>query len=473
VADVRLRFVFSTGITDQAADGFALDDVHIFPADAPNLVARLAVNDARIGCGAIADSVVLFLRNSGSTAVNQFSVSYQINDGTVLTETVDTLLEAGTSLFHYFQTPFNSSKLGTYQLKSWVTLAGEVVPISDTTYYYFEVPPPNPLPLIEDFNDDSVDEGWSALQGGASFVPAMEHNNETVVLSSNMWFGNPVLEFVTANYGPINEGDSLSFDYRFAEWPGATIPVDLAGDSLTIAVSTDCGATFTNIHYIHEDNHQPTADFTRVHVPLTGYVGEGIALKFLVNWGAGDYWFDIDNINILSCPADLGLTATVVDVSSESAADGAIEILPLQGSGAYIYNWQITTENTDSLGNLETGTYLVQVTDSLLGCQDTISAIVGVRLPTALEEINLVNSFSLYPNPTNGTAQINLELQTSLSVTIEIFNVMGQSILRLPPSLPSLELQQALPLGAYPKGIYWVCIGIKDQLLTRKLIKVD
>jgi len=470
VGDIRLRFVFAADDAVTTTDGFAIDDIHIFPKDVPNMVARLAFNTAKDGCGSAVDSVALLLRNSGQDTISQLALGYQINNGAITIEQLDTLIAPKASITYPFQTTFNSSVIGLYQIKSWVTLTGDAVPISDTTYNYFEVLPPNPLPLIEDFDDAAVDNGWIALQGSGTFSGANDHNNETIILSSNMWFGNATLEFVTANYGPINAGDSLSFDYRFADWPSATEGKTLIGDSLQVAISTDCGSTYTPIYTVQEGNHEITADFTTIKLSLEEYIGQGVSFKFLTTWGDGDYWFDIDNINVLGCPNNLGLTAAIIDATGEAAADGSIQIIPTQGAGGYDYVWQITEENTDSVGNLLPGDYRVKVVDTLLGCEDFLTVTVGI-LTTTVTNLAIVEQLQLYPNPTNGSAHLLLALYEPQAVGIEVFNIMGQSLLQM--NLDSnTRIQQNLNLANYSKGVYWVKITIGTQQITRRLMRL-
>ena len=470
IQDVRLRFAF---VGDEEAEGFgvAVDDVHIFEPTTTNVVARSVTNLVASGCGALEDKVALLFRNSGTTDIQQVSVGYRVNTQEVVIETVDSLLAPGESMMYEFETPFNSTAISTYRIQSWVSLSGDNTPISDTTYATFEVAPPLPLPLIEDFDDSQVDSGWFIINGDIELAEPEDHNNASVILSDNLWFGNPISEFITASYGPINEGDSLSFVYRLADWPDATVPLELTEDTLTVGASTDCGATFTTIFQIHQGNHISTADFTEVKIPLADYVGQGVAFSFQMRWGNGDYWFDIDDINVLSCPATLALTAEVVEATGEEINDGIITIIPTQGSGAYDYDWINFETTTDSLSSLLPGDYQVVVTDDLLGCQDSITVSVGV-LSTSVEDVALIEELVIYPNPTNHSAQLVMSLQSPEAITIHIHNGIGQSIKTANIS-PSQEIRQDLYLGDLPKGIYWVRIGVGEATVTRKVFKIE
>lgn len=469
-ADIRLRFVYESAATDTIGFGFGVDDIHIFEATKINAVASAVTNSARMGCGNAADQVRLVIRNSGTDTLRQLTLGYQVNEGAIIQEQIDTILLPTSSLTYTFETPFSSETIQNYRLQAWVEVAEDNTPISDTTYFFFDIFPPLPLPLIEDFNDEIIEEGWQLLQGSPSLTEPEDHNNTTAILSDNMWFGNSISQFSTTTYGPLNEGDSLTFTYRLAEWADATTPLELTTDTLTVGISTDCGASFMPLYTIHQGNHLPTAEFTKVTIPLTDFVGAGVSFSFLMQWGAGDYWWDIDDIMVLSCPSSLALTATVIAATGEEEADGSILISPTQGSGSYSYDWQDIEMTTDSVGGLAQGTYTVSVTDARLGCMDSITVAVGV-LSTTISDIPIISSLTIYPNPTAQSAQLDLQLNTPTDITIDVFNVVGQPIHTF--ELPATSVvRQDIGIGSLPKGIYWIRIRVGERYVDRKILKV-
>ena len=161
----------------------------------------------------------------------------------------------------------------------------------------------------------------------------------------------------------------------------------------------------------------------------------------------------------------------MTDATGEEQADGSIVIIPTQGAGGYAYEWTDMELAMDSISNLLPGNYSVVVTDTLLGCQDSITATVGI-LSTALPELSIVESLTIYPNPTAHSAQIDLNLHTPASVTIHVYNMVGQpiSIFEIPTAS---TIHQDLELGDLPKGMYWVRIGVGEQFVSRKVFKVN
>ncbi len=299
--NVRLRIVFENGADETNGQRVSIDDVQIFAPTITNLVALSTQSTASANCGIIADQVQMHLYNAGQSELADIVAHYQINGGAVISEKLDTLvLESGEQANYQFQTPFNTITPNTYMIKTWATVVDDVLPISDTAYYQFTVDPPLPLPLVEDFEDQVVDEGWFAVGNAEVAIrPPGDHNNESNIMAVNLWTGATRTAIHTANYGVIADGDSLSLDYRFVLWDDSTFPLTLAGDSLIIAISTDCGTTFEQLLVIDETNHLPSAEFQTIKLDLAPYAGQNAVFKFTALWAQNDYWLDIDNITVL------------------------------------------------------------------------------------------------------------------------------------------------------------------------------
>ena len=468
--NVRLRFVFESSLIDPESNGIAIDDVHIFVPTSNNLVAISVVNSAPEGCGSQADQVNIQIYNAGMDSLHNFEVNYQINNGPIINERAATTIAPRTMETFQFERPFNSSNPDIYRIAAWVSAEGDKVNISDTVHFILEVVPPLSLPLIEDFEDQEVADGWLLFAGAPGIYPPNDHNNDSYILSDNMWFGNPVLEFVTTNYGPINIGDSLSFDYRFTLWEEGAIPLELDGDLLEIGISTDCGASFTPIWLISELNHRPTADFTNVKIDLSEYAGQGVRFRVFLQRSEGDYWFDMDNITILSCPPDLGLSAAVTHLSAADASDGSIKITPLRGSGQYIYDWIGDTTAINSISNLLSGIYKVIVTDAIVGCTDSLEVEVGFF--TATQESEIIENIRLFPNPTTSFVHLETALQSAAKMEIQVLNPVGQVLFRdYHPK--SKKISQSLDLSNFAQGIYFIRIQIGAEVFVKKLLKVN
>ena len=93
------------------------------------------------------ESVKAVVKNYGTTAQNNIPVSYQINKGTVVTDTITTTINPGDSLVYTFVTTADFSTAGnTYSLKLFTALACDTVQINDTIWRSVKNMMPNYCP---------------------------------------------------------------------------------------------------------------------------------------------------------------------------------------------------------------------------------------------------------------------------------------------------------------------------------------
>jgi hypothetical protein len=95
------------------------------------------------------------LRNLGSLASDTaFTLSYQINGGTVITE-IDSMVISGQTAINYtFATPYNFSLPGSYAIKAWVNYPGDSLLANDTV-----------MAVIKQLQNDTVSLSPSFTEG--------------------------------------------------------------------------------------------------------------------------------------------------------------------------------------------------------------------------------------------------------------------------------------------------------------------
>ncbi len=461
--DVRLRFVFSSDFSN-TREGVGIDDVFISPPLARDIAALSVVNTSSADCGSEADKVTITLSNFGTSAVTGFNVAYSINDGAPIVENVGTLtIPPGMQASYTFNTSFNSSQAGSYRIKAWSVVAGELFPANDTIRFTFFTS--RSIPFAENFEMGSLPNGWSA-DTDASVTRG--HGNSSYVLSDNLSFSDQNLTASTPVIGPIAEGDSLTFDYRFVNFSTNAATILGAGDLLEIQISEDCGQTYTTVKTINATNHVPTTVLRRVVVFLNDYIGKGIKIRFRAKWGSGDYWIDIDNVNIIRCPASLNLTATVKDESAPGINDGQATVSVGAGEGPYTFLWSDGSVDKTAV-RLAAGIYTVTVSDRF-GCKDVTTVQVGTV--TAVDETNpIIARMILTPNPTSGTTLLRISLREASDLQITVMTATGQIILSS-KEINTHNVDMPIEMGAYPAGLYFVRVQANQEIQTQKLVKI-
>ncbi len=464
-SNVNIRFMFSSDFS-VINKGMAIDNIFIATPLANDLGAVAAGHTATAVCGDANDQVTVTVRNFGTNQQTGFDVSYQINGGDVVTETIPTSIGPNQQVNYTFTVPFNSSGAGSYEIVVWTSFPDDFE-LNDTTSFTFATS--RELPLVEDFESGALPVGWVTEEFNPIYFPNA-HNNSSFIIGDNIYSGDQNFEVTTTVYGPIALGDSLLFDYRLTVWSAGTTPfVPGPNDKIEVFISTDCGANYNVFYTINSGNHVPSAAFRTVRLSLDAFDGESIRLRFKSTWGSGDNWFDFDNINLKRCPATLGLTATATGATAANASDGRITIDASNGQAPYTYNWTSGGENGTSLNNLAPGFYTITVTDKA-GCSDVVAAMVDVVVATGEAE-RLISDIRIAPNPTSGDALLHVVFREATDARITLINNVGQSLFETREQNVR-EGNYRLDLSNYEGGLYLVRIVAGGQVHTEKLIKM-
>ncbi|WP_020536611.1 T9SS type A sorting domain-containing protein [Lewinella cohaerens] len=353
---------------------------------------------------------------------------------------------------------------GEYTIQVWTEMMNDGDVENDTfTIVVTRFAPP----LFEDFEAGAVPEYITT--NGTIYAP-LAHDNETFVLGANLFFAGGELIVDLPVLGPIQETDTLFFDYRYVEWFAGTEPtMDLTGtDLLSVLISTDCGETFGIAFLQSGTDHEPSADFRTVSVPLADFAGENVQIRIAGTYGSGgpDYWLDFDNINLPRCDG-LGITAEITD-ATPGLDDGAATAIPASGIAPFEYLWS-TGDMTETITDLAPGDYTVTITDRF-GCSDELVVTVDVMVGTE-EVIDLIGNMSLAPNPTQGQSNVRVDFNQSVDARIDVINLMGQQIWQSPILERVNTVNETVDLSQVPAGIYLVRIQAAGQVKTIKLVK--
>ena len=93
--------------------------------------------------------------------------------------------------------------------------------------------------------------------------------------------------------------------------------------------------------------------------------------------------------------------------------------------------------------------------------------------PTGLNDKNEQRNFvgQNYPNPANGVISFNAFLATTSIVTIEVMNVMGQTVMTIDKgSLPAGGQKFRMDVSQLDSGIYFYTVKINKESYTKKMI---
>ncbi len=117
-------------------------------------------------------------------------------------------------------------------------------------------------------------------------------------------------------------------------------------------------------------------------------------------------------------------TTTSADATCGVCPDGSAQVIPAGGNGPLTYVWS-NGGTFDTIQNVLPGTYTVTITDSL-GCVRVDSVVVNFS--TDIAGINAPGAISMFPNPSNGIFQVNVNLATSSDLTVFVVNTLGEVV---------------------------------------------
>lgn len=453
--DVRLRFVLQSDFSNRF-EGVALDNIRIAIPSA-DLAAVQVRNSISTTCGSDADKVVLSMGNLGETEFSNFKVAYQINNGQVVRETLTAFgLMPGQKKEFTFNTAFSSLNPGEYQIRAWVE-GGDGVPSNDTIFYAFKSL--LPAPFQEDFERGTVPVGWTA---DPDLVIGKTRGAPSRVISDNLFGNDRIMQLATPAFGVVAKSDNLVFEYRYLDvLANVPRPTTLgANDRMEVQVSTDCGNTYTTIYTLNAQNHTPSVRMQKKFVSLAAYEGRYIRVRFLAFWGSGDYFVDLDNIQVVRCPASLNLS---IQISPTGVQPRTATVISGTGTGPFSYSWS-TGASTPTIPVPSAGNFRVTVTNES-GCKDSVSTLI-----TGVPEVLPVAALSISPNPTLDVAVLEIRFEErQTGIILQVFSQQGQVLQNL--RLPDADfLRQEIDLGNYPSGTYFVRISSGGKARTEKLL---
>ncbi|MCB0628491.1 MAG: T9SS type A sorting domain-containing protein [Saprospiraceae bacterium] len=461
--DVRIRIVFKS---DDAVtrEGIGIDDIYISQPFVNNLMAKQVVADIDDDCGDVMTPVTFTFRNDGSDTQSSFKVGYQVNDQPVVVETYSGELLPGASASYTFSQTFESIEPGAYYIKAWTELLNEEYLGNDTVTTLYSTAGPG-IPFMERFESGEIPDNWEIAN---DVTVEKGHNSGTYVLFDNLWEEDREFTAVTPLLGPIATGDTLVFKYRFVNFMGMGLnPTVLSDkDSLLIEISTDCGMSFEPTWVIDATNHETRNAFRAVHYPLDEFAGQWIKVRFRVVWGGGDYYFDLDDVNIRRCPPSLNLQATVSRPTDEMA-NGSIRIGASGGITPYFYSWNTGAEQA-SLGNLLPGFYEVVVYDQQ-GCRDELSVILE-SVVAAEEPESQLSDIRVFPNPNSGKSILQIRLERAYDLQLSLFDVRGR-LIRQDVEHQVTDLQYPVDLTGEADGIYFLRVMLENEVRTMRILK--
>ncbi|MEL7529906.1 MAG: T9SS type A sorting domain-containing protein [Bacteroidota bacterium] len=170
-----------------------------------------------------------------------------------------------------------------------------------------------------------------------------------------------------------------------------------------------------------------------------------------------------DTITITVDVAELSLNSTPDNGSN----NGSASVTQSGGIAPFTYSWS-NGATTDSITGLGMGVYTVTVTDAL-GCTslDSVEVTSNVGIDKLAQAG--VSSWSIYPNPANGSFNIKADLRQAFGEAITLYSTQGQ-VLRKYTLDRNAQIQQQIDISDLAAGMYLVSLSTTKGNVWQQLV---
>lgn len=186
------------------------------------------------------------------------------------------------------------------------------------------------------------------------------------------------------------------------------------------------------------------------------------------NLSAGNYTVTITDANNCSTTAfPINLTEpTALQGSITDNGNGTADASASGGVPNYSYQWSANTNNQTTptaTGLVHNTTYTVTITDNN-GCTTVANVTVNI---TNIDNIPNLAKFEIFPNPTQGIFQIQVDLKSAKAINLRVTNVLGQIFRSYNSTGKSLSIPVNIEEQA--NGVYFITLTTDKQTITRKI----
>lgn len=206
---------------------------------------------------------------------------------------------------------------------------------------------------------------------------------------------------------------------------------------------------------------------------------------FPFSWGWG---YDIMMQSTTSSNSGNGIITGTVSGSQNRALMPNVEIILFNENNEPVYYIKTDEAGNFDFSDLEYGTYTVYT--EIVGIQttpievtlseDSGSAVVNIEVRNGeavlgiddIQSAYIENINNIYPNPVTSNATLELNMDESSSITVEIYNQYGQKVFEYNNTLSTGKHSIELNLESISSGMHLMKVSAEDNVgIVRKFIK--
>ncbi|NVO03364.1 MAG: T9SS type A sorting domain-containing protein [Bacteroidetes bacterium] len=385
-----------------------------------------------------------------------------------------------------FATIFSDTSIAISSLASGVTTHVSLSPYSPNTIgkYYFKY-----KVIINEADNNASNDTLSNYWGYRKTDSTYARDNGIIISALGIGAGNG--GYMGQDFEIMNQVDLTSITLNVSRgyigknlaaviWDMvAGVPNAIIASTDTLVYPNDSAATYTL--GIYGPNHAITLNPGRYAVTMVEFdstlsVSQTSSLhingRSWVNWPTTPMggWANAEDfgasfakafcirMNFNACYS-ISVSTTAVNASCSGCSDGSATATVIGGTGPFTYTWS-NGGTTATITNLPTGLYHVTVVDAN-GCYTT--ATDSISFSVAINEITNSNII-VYPNPSNGSFNIEIPAVINEISSIEIIDIYGRII------AIDKEKKNKFHFDGIATGVYTLRINSKDAVFIKSII---
>jgi len=150
-------------------------------------------------------------------------------------------------------------------------------------------------------NSSSAWSNWSVASSQVCEGAGMARKNIYTTTTAGI--------FTSPNVGQsIGTPVTMTYKYKITDWSAGTVATSATFGSIVLEYATSVSGPWTTVQTINSTNHTPSTSCVTKTATFTPLPSATLYVRFNCTYGAGDYWLDFDDVNIVQ----QGPTASVI-----------------------------------------------------------------------------------------------------------------------------------------------------------------
>ena len=223
-----------------------------------------------------------------------------------------------------------------------------------------------------------------------------------------------------------------------------------------------CNDNLLSILNVKNGNNTIMSDFNATNNPNLTCIQVDDAAYSTTNWTNIDATASFNtncgySINTISATVNPVNSGTIVG-AGDYYTDETVTLTATANTGYTFVNW---TENGTEVSTNAAYSFTATANRTL---------VANFVLSTDISSLSNASQIAIYPNPNNGTFQVNINIQENENSVIKIYNSLGQEVRGNVINNFQGEYNQTFDLSMFAKGIYMVKINLGENQYSHKVI---